>query len=63
MKQQLHTSPEANTGKPISEVGPRQAIRQLNRVKTYAEKALWFADTFGLKPTNLELRKIATGLP
>ena len=63
VKQQLHTSPEANTGKPISEVGPRQARRQLNRVKTYAEKALWFADTFGLKPTNLELRKIATGSP
>lgn len=63
MKQQLYTSPEANTGKPISEVGARQTRRQINKVKTYAEKALWFADTFGLKPTNLELRKVATGYP
>ena len=63
MKQQLYSSPEANTGKPIIEVEARQARRQLNKVKTYTEKALWFADIFGLKPTNLELRKVATGSP
>ena len=52
MKQQLYTSPEANTGKPISEVGARQARRQINKVKTYAEKALWFTDIFNWTQAN-----------
>ncbi len=38
-----------NCGKPISEVEGRQQRRKIRELKTYVEKALWFAESFGLK--------------
>ena len=37
-----------NTGKGISELGKKQQHRKLTELKTYVEKSLWFAETFGL---------------
>lgn len=37
-----------NSSKKIGEVGERQQRRQIRKVKTRIEKALWFAKTFGL---------------
>ena len=42
-------------GKEYSEVGIRQQQRQRQTLKTRAEKALWFAKTFGLNIKFLEL--------
>lgn len=43
-----------NCGKPISEVKGRQQRRKVRELKTYVEKALWFAETFGLKLSSVE---------
>lgn len=43
-----------NCGKPISEVKGRQQRRKIRELKTYVEKALWFAETFGLKLSSVE---------
>ena len=37
-----------NTGKCISELGKKQQHRKLTELKTYVEKSMWFAETFGL---------------
>ena len=62
-KESLSHSPEINHGKLINEVSPRQARRKFAQLKTTAEKALWFAETFGLLPTSLNLKKMSTGSP
>ena len=43
-----------NSGKPISEVKGRQQRRKIRELKTYVEKAFWFAETFGLKLSSME---------
>ena len=37
-----------NNGKTLNEVGERQQRRKLKELKTNIERALWFAETFGL---------------
>ena len=50
-----------NKGKPIEDTSPRQARRKLAHFKTNAEKALWFAESFGLVPDCITLRKAKSG--
>lgn len=45
-----------NSGKRFDELSERQQYRKLNTLGTYAEKALAFAETFGLKPLKLDLK-------
>jgi hypothetical protein len=52
-----------NTGKPIEEVGQRQARRKILTFTTFTKKALWFAESFGLIPETLHLRKAVSGSP
>ena len=52
-----------STGKPIEEVGQRQARRQILTFTTFTKKALWFAESFGLIPEALHLRKVGSGSP
>ena len=52
-----------NTGKPIEEVGQRQARRKILTFTTFTKKALWFAESFGLIPETLQLRKAVSGSP
>ena len=47
--------PEYNTSKKVDEVSPRQKRRKLNQFRSFAEKALWFAESFGLTPQSLTL--------
>lgn len=51
----------SNKGKSIEDVQPRQARRKLSEVASLAKKALWFADTFGLIPESLNVRKAVSG--
>ena len=51
---------EHNTGKKIHEVAERQAKRKLQQVKQRTLMALQFAETFGLMPSKVEMKK-ATG--
>ena len=37
-----------NVGKVVSEVGERHQRRKLRELKTHVERALWFAETYGL---------------
>lgn len=46
-----------NTGKKIDEVGERQARRKLQQVNIRTKVALHFAETFGLMPVKVEMRK------
>ena len=57
------TSQDVNKGKKITEVSPRQARRKVSQLRKTAEKALWFANTFGLIPRSLLLEKDMTGSP
>lgn len=41
-----------NTGKRVVEVQERQQRRKIKELKTAVERALWFAETFGLKLTS-----------
>lgn len=43
-----------NTGKNIAEVKERQQRRKIRELKTYVDKALWFASTFGLQLSSVE---------
>ena len=52
--------PEYNTSKKVDEVSPRQKRRKLNQFKSFAEKALWFAESFGLTPQSLTLNSAGT---
>ena len=47
--------PEYNTSKKVDEVSPRQKRRKLDQFRSFAEKALWFAESFGLTPQSLTL--------
>ena len=51
-----------NTGRQVHEVAPRQMKRKLSQCKTFVEQALWFCESFGLKPEFVQLRK-QTGSP
>ena len=46
-----------NKGKTIEEVTPRQARRKMNTFTDYSKQALWFAESFGLVPEYIHLRK------
>ena len=50
-----------NTGKNVSEVGGRQNIRKMKLLSNRMERALWFADSFGLKLNSLSLVDKETG--
>lgn len=43
-----------NQGATIANVRTRQRQRKLKELKTYAEKALWFAPIFGLMPSSIK---------
>ena len=43
-----------NTGKKFTEVQEKQQQRKLRELKTKAERALWFAETFGLRLSSME---------
>ena len=45
-----------NCGKHISEVKERQQRRKIKELKSYVEKALWFAETFGLHLNSVKFR-------
>lgn len=47
-----------NCGKIFSEVKERQQRRKIKELKTYVEKALWFAETFGLKLSSVRFQVI-----
>ena len=44
-----------NTGKPIHELSDRQKRGKLSECKTYIQQALWFCESFGVKPECLEV--------
>ena len=48
-----------NKGKPIEEVSLWQAQRKLGEFKNKAKAVLWFVESYGLKPTVLELETTA----
>ena len=45
-----------NSGNKFTEVHERQQQRKLRELKTKAERALWFPETFGLKLTSVEFQ-------
>lgn len=45
-----------NCGKKVSEVKERQQRRKIRELKTYVDKALWFAETFGLHLSSVEFK-------
>jgi hypothetical protein len=45
-----------NCGKNINEVKERQQRRKIRELKTYVDKALWFAGTFGLQLSSVEFK-------
>ncbi len=49
------TTPLENQGKPIEQLGPRQAKRKLGEFKSRAQVALFFAESFGLQLRSLEV--------
>lgn len=48
-------------GKKIPELKRQQQVRKLKELKSGAERALWFAETFGLIPETLTLKSAASG--
>ncbi|VDH98716.1 Hypothetical predicted protein [Mytilus galloprovincialis] len=44
----------SNSGKKFDDLQPRQRLRKLKTLESYGEKALSFANTFGLNPTRLD---------
>ncbi len=52
----MHETNLEKRGKKFSEVGSRQKRRLLKELKTKAERSLWFAKTFGLNITSIELQ-------
>ena len=52
-----------NRGRPLDELSPRQARRKLQDFKANAESVLWFAESFGMIPTELHLKRVPTGIP
>ena len=46
----------ANSGKMIDDVGIRQQQRKLGEISTRSQKALWFAETFGLVPDSITFK-------
>ena len=45
-----------NTGKPLNEVSARQVTRKIKELKTTAQKALWFLQSFGLTLDSIKVR-------
>ena len=54
------TYERANSGKPMHELSPRHARRKLLEFKENAEVALWFAESYGLAPTMLQLETLTS---
>lgn len=51
-----------NTSWPINQVGKRQKRRKIEEVKTRAEKAFWFLESFGLTLHSIKVRDNAGNL-
>ena len=45
-----------NTSRPINQVGEQQVRRKIKEVKTRAEKALWFLESFGLSLDTIKVK-------
>ena len=45
-----------NSGKKYDDLKQRQKIRKIKTLESYVEQALSFAETFGLKPINLDCK-------
>ena len=52
-----------NRGRPLNKLSPQQARRKLKQLKANAESVLWFAESFGMIPTELHLKHVPTGIP
>lgn len=52
-----------NRGRTIEEVSPRQRRRKLKEIKTFTNCSLWFAESFGLIPEFVQMRKQNSGSP
>ena len=52
-----------NRGKSIEEVSPLQARRKVKKFTNFAQKALWFAESFGLVPDCIQAHKAVSGSP
>lgn len=48
-------APQGHQGRRISEVGPRQQHRHIKELREKAQKALWFAETYGLTLKTLHI--------
>lgn len=51
-----------NTSRPINQIGERQTRRKIKEVKTRAEKALWFLESFGLTLHSIKVNDNAGNL-
>ena len=52
-----------NSGKPIDELSPRQARRKMSEFRDHVEAVLWFAESYGLNPTILQLKTTTSRQP
>ena len=43
-------------GQSITEIKNKQRLRKIRELETYVEKALWFAESFGLKFTSVKFK-------
>ncbi len=59
--QQVFCSGEPNRGRIYEDMSSRQARRKLSAFTNRAQDVLWFADTFGLIPEYLQVRKVKSG--
>ncbi len=48
-------APLGNTARTVEEVSPRQARRKMSKFLTDTQRALWFADTYGLTPESVQV--------
>lgn len=53
----------ANIGKPIDYLSPRQARRKLSEFTKHAEAVLWFAESYGLTPISMQLATTSNHRP
>ena len=51
-----------NSGLPVDGVSERQRRRKMAHFKDNVDKALWFADSFGLVPESLTVRAATSGV-
>ena len=59
--EETNTTIEANRGKTIEDVSARHARRKMATFKSFAAKALWFSESFGLVPEYITLHKAKSG--